>query len=219
MNVEIGVSRVHFPVTSLGPGLRLGIWFQGCSIRCPGCISMDTWDESQTKTTVAELLDSVDLYLSRAQGITISGGEPFDQPAALITLLKALRERAGPEVDVLVYSGYPRPHLEDTLQQVSGCIDALMADPYERETPQTLALRGSDNQRFHILTPLGQRRLAEYQRSRTAEDDRLDFQHDGQGGIWLAGIPRRGDLERLKRAVGSQGGQLVSSEQWMGECV
>ena len=219
MKVEIGVSRVHFPVTSLGPGLRLGIWFQGCSIRCPGCISMDTWDESQTKTTVAELLDSVDVYLSRAQGITISGGEPFDQPAALITLLKALRERAGPEVDVLVYSGYPRPHLEDTLQQVGGCIDALMADPYERETPQNLALRGSDNQRFHILTPLGQRRLAEYQRSRTAEDNRLDFQLDGQGGIWLAGIPRRGDLERLKMAVGSQGGQLVSSEQWMGECV
>ncbi|MCT5046402.1 radical SAM protein, partial [Pseudomonas aeruginosa] len=27
----------------MGTGRRLGIWFQGCSIRCPGCISADTW--------------------------------------------------------------------------------------------------------------------------------------------------------------------------------
>lgn len=219
MNVEIGISRVHFPVTSLGPGLRLGIWFQGCSIRCSGCISMDTWDASKPKSTVAELLQSLEGYLTCAQGITISGGEPFDQPEALISLLQSLRERVGPGVDVLVYTGHPRSHLEDTLRQVPGCIDALISDPYERETPQTLALRGSDNQILNLLTPLGHRRLAEYQRRRTAEDDRLDFQVDGQGGVWLAGIPRRGDLERLKRAVGNQGGHLVSSEQWMGECV
>ncbi|HAU1321526.1 TPA: radical SAM protein, partial [Legionella pneumophila] len=40
----IYISRVHFPVTTLGPGHRIGIWFQGCSIRCPGCISTDTWN-------------------------------------------------------------------------------------------------------------------------------------------------------------------------------
>ncbi|WP_461325238.1 4Fe-4S cluster-binding domain-containing protein [Bradyrhizobium diazoefficiens] len=49
MTIRISVSRIHFPVTTLGPGRRLGIWFQGCSIRCPGCISMDTWMEGAGK--------------------------------------------------------------------------------------------------------------------------------------------------------------------------
>ena len=38
------VNRVHYPVTTLGPGLQAGIWTRGCSLRCPGCISPDTWE-------------------------------------------------------------------------------------------------------------------------------------------------------------------------------
>jgi len=33
----IAISRAHFPISTLGPGLRLGVWMQGCSIRCKGC--------------------------------------------------------------------------------------------------------------------------------------------------------------------------------------
>ncbi|MBP5240157.1 MAG: 4Fe-4S cluster-binding domain-containing protein, partial [Oscillospiraceae bacterium] len=29
----------HFPVVTLGPGRRLGLWLQGCSIHCPGCVA------------------------------------------------------------------------------------------------------------------------------------------------------------------------------------
>ena len=42
--MRIRVNRVARPVTVLGPGRRLGLWVQGCSIRCPGCASEDTWD-------------------------------------------------------------------------------------------------------------------------------------------------------------------------------
>ena len=38
----LALSRMHFPVTTLGPGNRIGIWVQGCTIRCPGCVSADT---------------------------------------------------------------------------------------------------------------------------------------------------------------------------------
>ena len=57
MTARIALSRIHFPVTTLGPGRRIGIWFQGCSIRCPGCISMDTWAQGRGNTTIEEVVE------------------------------------------------------------------------------------------------------------------------------------------------------------------
>ena len=192
--MNIRLSRLHFPVTALGPGERLGIWFQGCSLGCQGCISPDTWPSTGPLTDVSELLSALAPWIQQAQGITISGGEPFDQPEALRALLVCLREQSA--VDILVYSGYPIGRLENWLS--SGLIDGLITDPFRLDTPQTLALRGSDNQRLHLLTELGTQRLGPYCRARTVEDDRLDLMVDGDGTAWMAGIPRRGDLERLQ---------------------
>src|SRR5215831_1013285 len=93
MTMRISISRIHFPVSTLGPGQRIGIWFQGCSIRCPGCISMDTWAEGRGITTVEEVINSIIPWLSKADGITISGGEPFDQPDALLELTARIRSK------------------------------------------------------------------------------------------------------------------------------
>src|SRR5688572_31286206 len=103
--MTISLSRVHFPITTLGFGRRIGVWFQGCSIQCPGCVSHDTWAFGRGQTTVDLVCDTLAANLNQADGVTISGGEPFDQPAALEALLRWLRGRfAG---DVLVFSGYP----------------------------------------------------------------------------------------------------------------
>jgi anaerobic ribonucleoside-triphosphate reductase activating protein len=59
MSDRIGLNRVHFPVTALGPGRRIGIWLQGCLIRCPGCMSLDTWAPAGTRIAVAGLLDRI----------------------------------------------------------------------------------------------------------------------------------------------------------------
>jgi anaerobic ribonucleoside-triphosphate reductase activating protein len=88
---SITLSRLHFPVTTLGPGKRIGIWLQGCSIRCPGCISADTWSATEGLTTTEAVIEALLPWLPDAEGITISGGEPFDQPEALQILLRELR--------------------------------------------------------------------------------------------------------------------------------
>ncbi|MEX0827366.1 MAG: 4Fe-4S cluster-binding domain-containing protein, partial [Haliea sp.] len=85
------LSRVHFPVTALGPGRRIGIWFQGCSIRCSGCISLDTWDDKKGLTSVENFMAEVYEWVAKADGVTISGGEPFDQVHALERLLVEFR--------------------------------------------------------------------------------------------------------------------------------
>jgi anaerobic ribonucleoside-triphosphate reductase activating protein len=101
---RLSLSKLHFPITALGPGRRIGIWLQGCSIRCAGCMSRDTWAFSRDSEPSEGLLERMAPWLTEADGVTISGGEPFDQPYGLLALLARLRERF--KGDVLVYSGY-----------------------------------------------------------------------------------------------------------------
>ncbi|MBB6558867.1 anaerobic ribonucleoside-triphosphate reductase activating protein [Acidovorax soli] len=204
--MKIALSRLHFPVTTLGPGRRIGIWFQGCSIRCPGCVSADTWAEGRGTTTVDSVVDAVEPWLLEADGITISGGEPFDQAQALQALLQALPRSSSQ--DILVFSGHPFETLTNEPSVSTGCIDALISDPFLDGTPQTLPLRGSDNQRLHLLTDLGKQRFARYQTPLEADLRSLDVMFDDDGSVWLAGIPRQGDMHRLGALLDHQGHKI-----------
>lgn len=208
--MKLALSRAHFPVTTLGPGRRLGVWFQGCSIRCPDCISADTWGLGRGTTTVHALLAAVEPWLTEAEGVTVSGGEPFDQPEALSVLLREVRARS--DVDILVYSGHSVERLAPDLAAMSGLIDALVTDPYDVKSPQTKALRGSDNQRLHLLTPLGQARFAAFERTARLEDWALDIMVDDDGCVWMTGIPRRDDLHRLRHALAAEGHRIITSQ-------
>ncbi len=208
--MEIAISRLHFPVTTLGPGRRIGIWLQGCSIRCPGCVSVDTWPAGRGVTTVDRIGAAIADWLTQANGITISGGEPFDQPGPLRALLQMLRARTS--VSILVYSGHAFARLAPWLAAHPDLIDGLMAEPYEASTPQTLALRGSDNQRLHLLTPLGARELAGIDRPIGDTDRTLDAMFDADGSVWFAGSPRRGDLARLKVVLAVAGHDISLTE-------
>ncbi len=201
--MNIRVSRLHFPVTTLGPGRRIGVWFQGCGIRCPGCISMDTWATEGGETTVSAVLMQIEVWLPDASGITISGGEPFDQPDALVAMLRGLRERSA--VDVLVYSGHAIESLTNRLAEADGLIDALISDPFDRAAAQTRALRGSDNQRLHCLTALGRERFEPFEQSFAGSGRTLDVMFDEDGTVWFAGIPDRNDFLRLRDLLTDQG--------------
>ncbi len=206
----IALSRIHFPVTTLGPGRRVGVWVQGCSIRCPGCISADTWGHGRGMTTVEAVVQAVGPWLEEADGITISGGEPFDQPEALLALLRALRART--LTDVLVYSGHPVEAIAPWLTVADGLIDALISDPYLDDAPQTLPLRGSDNQRLHLLTDLGRRRFTASEQPFRVPERRFDVMFDADGQVFLAGIPPRGDLARLRAALAAAGHAAWTSQ-------
>jgi len=80
-----------------GPGIRTVVFLAGCSLRCLYCHNPDTWYRMRGNSkTVAEILTEAKKYRSfykfSGGGITISGGEPADQPYFLQELLKACRE-------------------------------------------------------------------------------------------------------------------------------
>ncbi len=204
--MQIAISRLHYPVTTLGPGRRVGIWLQGCKIRCPGCVSLDTWAEGKGATTVDDVVRAVTPWLDEADGVTISGGEPFDQADGLATLLSSLPLRNAQ--DVLVYSGHPFEQIEALPAVRQGRIDALISDPYLVDAPQTLPLRGSDNQRLHLLTALGRLRFSKFQAPGAISGKSLDVMFDVDGTVWLAGIPGPGDMALLRSVLAAQGHEV-----------
>lgn len=206
---EVSISRLHFPVTTLGPGRRAGLWLQGCSIRCPGCISVDTWEPGIGTVPLAELLERLTVLADGADGLTVSGGEPFDQPGALAAVLAHWRSVSG--TPTLVFTGRELGDVEGWLSGNPGLVDAIVTGPFRSELPQTLALRGSDNQLIHVLTLEGAA-MRSYDRPAVAADRRLDVAFDEQGHAWLAGIPARGEMARLRRALASAGHVSVTSD-------
>jgi anaerobic ribonucleoside-triphosphate reductase activating protein len=207
---SIAISRMHFPVTTLGPGRRIGIWLQGCSIRCQGCLSVDTWEPAQRVTTTGSLIAALRDWIPAAEGITISGGEPFDQPEALEVLLRDLRRLTA--VDILVYSGYAFDALSPWLQKHAGLIDVIISEPYDETVPQTLSLRGSDNQQLHLLTELGRERFSTFDRDVRTAERRFDVMFDPDGSVWLAGIPASGDMRRLRHVLKAAGHTVSLSD-------
>ena len=219
MNVtdgELRVATTRFPVTVLGPGSRLGIWVQGCQLACRGCMSRDTWDRSGgTVMTVDKLVAMWQRASSAgADGITISGGEPLDQAPALAELLRRVRT-AGPPVeasqakrsphepDILVYTGYELAEARDRGPSVLALADAVISGRYEAGKPTRLIWRGSANQQLVPLTELGRSRYLPYL---LAEPARPAVQVGlGGGGYWIIGVPRRGDLARLEKALRRRG--------------
>ena len=211
--MKIAINKAHFPVTVLGPGRRIGIWLQGCRIRCKGCVSQDTWEtDPGREMTVARLLRWCrETSGGSLDGITISGGEPFDQPAALAALLDALRhwrEAAGLAIDILCYSGYPLATLEKRHPRLLARLDALIPEPYVDALPLTHLWRGSQNQSLVPLSPLGAERYAAYLDA-PAEvfGKRIQVQLDGER-VWSIGIPARGDMAALETLAAARGLRL-----------
>jgi anaerobic ribonucleoside-triphosphate reductase activating protein len=215
--MRIAINKAHYPVTVLGPGKRIGIWLQGCSIRCPACVSQDTWaSDTGREMEVAALLawcrrvaaDGVD-------GITLSGGEPFDQAGALTGLLKALhhwRARSGRGFDILCYSGYPLDRLRRKHAGILALLDAIIPEPYVDGLPLAHVWRGSANQPLVPLSPRGAARYAEYLAAPAEDGRRMQVAADG-GRLWFIGIPQRGDMAALEDLC-RQRGLTMDAVSW-----
>lgn len=92
-----------------GPGRRAVVWFQGCTLGCPGCFNPATHDpqggyEADTETLASDVLS----LGGKIEGVSISGGEPFQQPVALLDLFNVL---ADSHLSRLVFTGYTLPEI------------------------------------------------------------------------------------------------------------
>lgn len=130
-----------------GPGLRLAIFAQGCPHHCPGCHNPESHDfaggsNMDTEKIIARM-DANPLL----DGITLTGGEPFEQPEACRILADAAHARG---LNVWAYSGYTFEQLcavPEKRRLLEAC-DVLVDGPFLlAERSLDLRFRGSKNQR------------------------------------------------------------------------
>lgn len=147
----ISVERVIIGIRSEGPGSRAAVWVRGCSIRCPGCINPHLFEIGSATHAVEDL--ALEIISAEVEGVTLLGGEPFDQSAACGALAMSMK-RSG--LGVITFTGYSNDELherglnESDLYQST---DLLIDGPYERSLPERhRSLVGSTNQNFIHLT-------------------------------------------------------------------
>ena len=80
-----------------GKGIRYVIFLQGCTGGCLFCHNADTWDRAGgTEFTVAEVMKKIEgcrPYLTLSNGgVTVSGGEPLNQPGFVAELFRRCKE-------------------------------------------------------------------------------------------------------------------------------
>ncbi len=143
-----------------GPGVRAACFVQGCSHRCPGCHNPETHDPAGGYSLEVDDLLRILSECRDIDGVTISGGEPFEQSTAVAALAAGIRQQG---YNLVIYSGYTFDYLlsmsrEDrSIRIILESTWLLIDGPYRQgERDLTLPYRGSANQRI-IDLPLSLR--------------------------------------------------------------
>jgi anaerobic ribonucleoside-triphosphate reductase activating protein len=137
-----------------GPGRRFALWVQGCSLRCAGCCNPEMFDERRGEAMAIEAIAA--RIPESVEGITLLGGEPFEQAAGCAALARAAKAR---DLSVMVFTGFTRAELaqRDDAAELLAEIDLLVDGRYDRTQPEPSPPAGrrwigSANQAMHHLT-------------------------------------------------------------------
>jgi len=148
--------KIYKDNISDGPGVRVSVYFAGClpnkckEGNCPGCHNPEAQNFNAgtlyTKETEQEILEAASK--SFIAGLSIVGGEPYDQDEyQLIELVKKFKAQ-NPEKNVWIYTGYEFNQIKN--RELTKYVDVAVVGPFilaERDISDDNRWRGSRNQR------------------------------------------------------------------------
>lgn len=128
-----------------GPGKRVLLFLQGCSIHCEGCVNRHLWDFGKGKNATSEEIISF-CRDNHVEGITLHGGEPLDQSEGLYPIVKALKKE---QFTVILFTGYTKRELNIGQKRVWNLSDIVVCGRFDLKKRNVyLQFRGSINQRI-----------------------------------------------------------------------
>jgi anaerobic ribonucleoside-triphosphate reductase activating protein len=135
-----------------GPGFRFVVFTQGCFHNCPGCHNPATHDPDGGKEIAVEDVIREMRKNPLTDGVTLSGGEPFLQPAACADIAEAAKADG---LNVWAYSGWTyeellkRAEADPETARLLRLVDVLVDGPFIlAEKSMDVKWRGSRNQRL-----------------------------------------------------------------------
>ena len=164
--MQLNVGQIVEDTEAEGPGRRFAVWTQGCSLRCPGCCNPHLFsDRGGSSHEVSALLQRIAAQQG-IEGVSLLGGEPFDQAPAVAELCAGVRALG---LSVMVFSGYTLAELQARGVGLDD-VDLLVDGRFEAARPDTQRRWvGSTNQQVHFLSARGQADAARFAAPNTVE--------------------------------------------------
>ncbi|MGL5000060.1 MAG: 4Fe-4S cluster-binding domain-containing protein [Cetobacterium sp.] len=128
-------------------GFTYSIFFSGCSHKCEGCFSPQTWNHSNgCEISIEEIKEKI--LKSRHKNVSLIGGDPFFESNRLevIDLIKWIKTKTSKIL--YVWTGYLKKEVECFIDVK--LIDYLIDGKFELAKKDIkLTLRGSANQNIY----------------------------------------------------------------------
>lgn len=154
---QLNIINVFPETIADGYGLRYAIYLAGCRHACEGCHNPESWSptagEPFTEEILLRIIDEINSD-SLLDGITLTGGDPFYNPEALLELLVRLKRET--KQNIWCYTGFTYEVLmqHEITRDCLRFIDTLVDGPFvKRLYDPALHFRGSSNQRILHLHP------------------------------------------------------------------
>lgn len=180
-----------------GPGFRYCIYVQGCSINCKGCISPQTWNPNtnnkiDTKEIIKNIFESN--LKNNIEGVTFSGGEPFDQSKPLSEIAKNIKNK---NLSLTVFTGYTFENILENHEKYSLKLleftDLLIDGPFinTKKVSDKLWI-GSSNQRYHFLT-----NCYSWEENIKNKSNKIEIRLENSGEISVHGIINENNIKKI----------------------
>lgn len=135
-----------------GPGIRMVVFAQGCKHKCPGCHNPETHSFDGGELVTVDSIIGLAKRNPLLDGITFSGGDPFEQAEAFTVLA---REAKKLNLNIMTYTGYTYEYILENSSKHMGWdtlldeTDILVDGRFEMDKRNLLLkFRGSGNQRL-----------------------------------------------------------------------
>lgn len=134
-----------------GPGIRTTIFVTGCTHKCPNCFNEEYQDFNFGNPWTLKETDEVIKYLKldEVKGLTILGGEPFQNEVDLLQVIRDIKKEV--QKEIWIFSGYTYEEIlkdQDKKKLLEEC-DVLVDGRFvEALKDLSLRFRGSSNQRI-----------------------------------------------------------------------
>lgn len=193
------IDRFQERTRVLGPGERSVVWFHGCSRNCPGCVAAEMNRSNDYETIEPIKLAGRVCSVEGVEGLTLSGGEPFDQDVpSMISFLDVVRQRMN--LNVMAYTGYCLAELRNDRERsrILPFIDILIDGPYVETEDHGELWRGSANQQVHFLSERGSA-LKKMFDGKFGRELEFEFRQGLQ--FSFTGVPPKGFKANLRRIL------------------